>query len=145
MSAPLRLAPAAYPEDSLTKSTLATSNSFGVHDTMRHGVRSIQSEVLPGHPLEQRLKHWQETQYQLKLSMYRNLYGIHAPVRHLMERSIVSKVQRLPVLPSSNLGLEILTGQDETIDFEDFLNTPENSTDMLDVHAAMEHKLGMKF
>ncbi|RUS29924.1 hypothetical protein BC938DRAFT_480061 [Jimgerdemannia flammicorona] len=56
-SAPLRLAPAAYPEDSLTKSTLATSNSFGVHDTMRHGVRSIQSEVLPGHPLEQRLKH----------------------------------------------------------------------------------------
>lgn len=31
-------------------------------------------------------------------------------------------MQRLPGLPSSNLGLEILMGKDETIEFEDFLN-----------------------
>jgi proteasome maturation protein len=73
----------------------------------------------------------------------------------------------MPVLPSSNLHLDILTGKDETIDFEDFLNgkgmergcvhregewpfiavlsiDPALSTDTLDVHAAMEHKLKLK-
>ncbi|CAG8820878.1 7817_t:CDS:2, partial [Racocetra persica] len=50
------------------------------------------------------------------------IYGTPAPIRHLMERSIVSRVQRLPGLPSSNFGLEILMGKDETIEFEDFLN-----------------------
>lgn len=32
------------------------------------------------------------------------------------------KVQRLPFLPSSNLSLDILRGNDETIGFEDILN-----------------------
>lgn len=31
-------------------------------------------------------------------------------------------MRRLPPLPSSNFGLEILMGKDETIEFEDFLN-----------------------
>lgn len=57
------------------------------------------------------------------MSMARQIYGIHAPVKMLMERRIVAKAEsgRLPVLSSSNLGLEILMGRDETIDFEDFL------------------------
>ncbi|CAG8668568.1 1132_t:CDS:2, partial [Ambispora leptoticha] len=56
---------------------------------------------------------WEET---LSLTMQGKLFGIHIPLRHLMERSIVSKMQ-----PLSNFGLEILMGKDETIDFEDFL------------------------
>ncbi|CAG8847272.1 17095_t:CDS:2, partial [Racocetra persica] len=32
------------------------------------------------------------------------------------------QMRRLPPLLSSNFGLEILMGKDETIDFEDFLN-----------------------
>ncbi|CAG8595756.1 10900_t:CDS:2, partial [Acaulospora colombiana] len=76
---------------------------------------------------------WEETQTNLNLTLQRRIYGIHAPV------------QRLPVLPSSNFGLEILMGKDETIDFEDFLNDPELSTEQMDVHASMEHKLNIKF
>lgn len=138
----LRIAPSARP-DSIT--TGKNVNAFGVHDTFRHGIKTIESVILPHHPLENRLKQWEETQTNLKFTMQRRLYGIHAPVRQLMERSIVSKVQRFPVLTSSNFGLDILTGKDETIDFEDFLNDPELSTDMMDVHASMEHKLGIKF
>jgi len=127
------------------KSVVTTATSLGVHDTFRYGVKSIQSEISPAHPLENRIKQWDETQTNLKLHLERRLYGLHAPVRHLMERSIVSKVfNKSPVLPSSNFGLEILTGKDGTIDFEDFLNDPEMSTESIDFHGAMEQKLGIK-
>ena len=36
--------------------------------------------------------------------------------------SLLPQVQRLPFLPSSNLSLDILRGNDETIGFEDILN-----------------------
>merc|ERR1711957_1017985 len=39
----------------------------------------------------------------------------------------LAKVQRLPGLPSSRVGLECLMGRDETIDFEDFLGLPQDS------------------
>jgi proteasome maturation protein len=37
-------------------------------------------------------RQWQETQDNLKLTMQRNIYGVHAPIRLLMERKIVSRV-----------------------------------------------------
>jgi proteasome maturation protein len=36
---------------------------------------------------------WHETQDNLKLTLQRNIYGMHAPVRLLMERKIVSRVR----------------------------------------------------
>jgi proteasome maturation protein len=70
----------------------------------------------------------------------------------------------MPILPSSNLHLDILMGKDELIDYEDFLNgitayyikrkilygfnwfylDPAMSTDSLDLHATMEHKLNLR-
>jgi hypothetical protein len=44
------------------------------------------------HPIQ-----WEETQDNLKLSMQRNIYGLHAPMRSLMERKIVADVT-LPFL-----------------------------------------------
>jgi len=35
---------------------------------------------------------WDDTQRSLKLTMHRNIYGLHAPMRQLMERKIVSYV-----------------------------------------------------
>ncbi|ORY89544.1 proteasome maturation factor UMP1-domain-containing protein [Syncephalastrum racemosum] len=140
----LRIAPAVRPENT-AKSTLDTSHSeLGGHDALRYGTRSIKTEVLPGHPIQSRVEDWHESQWELKLNMARRAQGLHAPIKLSMERDIVSKRQRMPVLPSSNLHLDILMGQDETIDFEDFLNDPAMSTDMLDVHAAMEKKLNLK-
>ena len=40
----------------------------------------------------------------------------------LLKLLSLSQVQRLPFLPSSNLSLDILRGNDETIGFEDILN-----------------------
>ncbi|CDS12516.1 hypothetical protein LRAMOSA04710 [Lichtheimia ramosa] len=139
-----RIAPAAHPEKN-TKSTIDTTHAeFGGHDALRYGTRSIKTEVLAGHPLEQRLDQWQESQWELKLNMARQVHGMHAPIKMMMEKDIVSKRQRMPVMPSSNLHLDILMGKDETIDFEDFLNDPNMSTDIIDIHGAMEHKLNLK-
>ncbi|CDH58402.1 proteasome maturation factor ump1 [Lichtheimia corymbifera JMRC:FSU:9682] len=139
-----RIAPAVHPENN-TKSTIDTTHAeLGGHDALRYGTRSIKTEVLPGHPLEQRLDQWQESQWELKLNMARQVHGMHAPIKMMMEKEIVSKRQRMPVMPSSNLHLDILMGKDESIDFEDFLNDPSMSTDILDIHGAMEHKLKLK-
>ncbi|RIB03432.1 hypothetical protein C2G38_2225021 [Gigaspora rosea] len=93
--------------DSSTKTETATTNSNNVHG-------SIVTEILlaKNRPIQ-----WEKT---LSLTMQGKLYGIHVPPRHFMERSIVSKMQRLPALPSSNFGLEILISKDETINIKDF-------------------------
>ncbi|KAI8066436.1 proteasome maturation factor UMP1 [Gongronella butleri] len=138
----LQLTPSTHKSEQV--STLSTTHQeFAVHDTLRNGTRSVKAEVMPGHALESRLSNWGESQWELKLNLARQNYGLHAPIKLMMERSIVDKRTRMPVLPSSHLHSDILTGKDETIDFEDYLNTPESCTDMLDVHAAMEHKLCM--
>ncbi len=72
--------------------------------------------------------------------MHRNIYGLHAPIRQLMERKIVSHVglellplaimdssrifavqnPHMPAMPQSNIHLDILEGRDETLDVTDF-------------------------
>ena len=61
------------------------------------------------------------------MSMARNMYGMHAPIKMAMERSLVTKARGVSMLPqkSRTLGEEILLGKDESIDFEDFLNSKE--------------------
>ncbi|KAL1918590.1 uncharacterized protein VTP21DRAFT_2612 [Calcarisporiella thermophila] len=138
----LRIAPA--PSLSTTSHSTPSTSQHGSHDTLRHGIRTVVTEVLPKHPLEQQLANWEETQQSLKLEMHRRVYGIHAPVRLLMEKNIVAQMQRLPGLPSSGVGLDILAGKDESLEFEDVLGDPEHSTDIIDIHAAMEHRLGLR-
>lgn len=62
------------------------------------------------------------------MNMARNLHGMHAPIKMAMEQSLVTKARGVSMLPQSNLGLDILLGKDETIDFEDFLNGMEKRT-----------------
>lgn len=38
------------------------------------------------------LSQWEETQDNLNLTMQRNTFGLHAPIRLLMERELVQKV-----------------------------------------------------
>lgn len=67
------------------------------------------------------VKKWKDTEEQMRLTMHRRAFGLHAPLRLQMEKALVNQVRRIPVLPTSNLGLEILEGRDQTIDYEDFL------------------------
>lgn len=62
---------------------------------MRHGPRNLASEASSAsvhHPLQQRLEQWDETRDGLKLTMQRNMFGMAAPIRTLMERKIVDHV-----------------------------------------------------
>ncbi|KAI9428598.1 hypothetical protein H4582DRAFT_1830111, partial [Lactarius indigo] len=53
------------------------------------------------------------------LTTHRNIYGLHAPVRQLMERKISP---HMPAMPRSNVHLDILEGRDETLDVTDFVS-----------------------
>ncbi|KAG8919432.1 hypothetical protein FRC02_001676 [Tulasnella sp. 418] len=120
MDSTLRIVPSTQPGSSKGASVRDTANSLGTHDTLRYGQRNLESEAKAGGGLQHRLDGWEETQDNLKLTLQRNMYGIHAPVRLLMERKIVGFNPHMPALPTSNLSLDILMGRDETLDVADF-------------------------
>ena len=75
--------------------------------------------------------------------MLRNVSGIGGQLRYMMELNSVSKVGRLPFLPSSNVSRDVLLGLDETIQASDVFGTPEFSETISQPHAVMEKKLGI--
>jgi hypothetical protein len=103
----LRLVPANAP---VKASISDTANSLGLHDTLKYGPRSLAEEIKSTNPMQARLENvscyplsriitslnrapqWDETQRTLKMTMHRNVYGLHAPMRQLMERKLVSYV-----------------------------------------------------
>ena len=88
----------------------------------------VKNELLPSHPLELSEKNFQLNQDKMNFSTMRNIQGLFARLKLQMEFKAVQQVQRLPFLPSSNLSLDILRGNDETIGFEDILNGKCHST-----------------
>ncbi|KAI9288524.1 proteasome maturation factor UMP1-domain-containing protein [Umbelopsis sp. AD052] len=133
----LRIVPATTPDSTISKSTQETSHSeFGGHDTLRHGIRSIATEVLPSHPLESHLTQWKETQDNLNLQLARQVYGMHAPIRMMMNRQIATEHMRNSLLSENSLAMDVLTGNDETIDFDDILRDRSSMPDLLDNHSA---------
>ncbi|GAA6064218.1 hypothetical protein JCM10212_003827 [Sporobolomyces blumeae] len=151
MSSSLALVPGPSSSTRSTISLATSANSLGAHDQLRHGgARSLAAEVSVKHPLEARLRDWDETRENLDMTLARNLYGVHAPVRHLMERSLVAHsagpVARPAALGAgftraSNLGLDILLGKDEEISPQDVLVDRVETGQLGDFHLAMEHKL----
>ncbi|KAH9912114.1 proteasome maturation factor UMP1 [Epithele typhae] len=133
MNYDLRIVPENGPK---AASVQDTSNSFGLHDTLKYGPRSIAAEV---HTTSK----WEATQDNLKLQMQRQIFGLHMPMRLLMERKIVSQNAHIPIFPQSNLHLEILMGRDETLECADFMTPAGEMSQSLDIHADMEKKLRM--
>jgi len=116
-----------------------TAGSLGLHDTLQYGLRNISTETSKD-GFENRLAKWQETQDNLKLNMLRDLHGLHAPMRLLMERRIVSANPHMPAMPLSNIHLDILMGRDEALDPADFFLGMESGPP-LNIHTDMEKKL----
>uniref|UniRef100_A0A8C0KFT5 Proteasome maturation protein n=1 Tax=Canis lupus dingo TaxID=286419 RepID=A0A8C0KFT5_CANLU len=79
----------------------------------------------------------------MNFSTQRNIQGLFAPLKLQMEFKAVQQVQHLQFLPSSNLSLDILRGNDETIGFEDILNDPSQSELMGEPHLMVEYKLSL--
>ncbi|KAI0369997.1 proteasome maturation factor UMP1 [Pilatotrama ljubarskyi] len=136
----MRIVPA---RGSKAATTQDTSNSFGLHDTLQYGPRSLAAEVVKTSNVKDRLENWEATQDNLKLQMHRQAFGLHMPMRILMERKLVSQNPHMPALPQSNLHLDILMGRDETLDCPDFMVPVSEMRQPLDIHADMEKKLRM--
>ncbi|XP_071990454.1 proteasome maturation protein [Engystomops pustulosus] len=131
-------------KDSIPIAELSTQyGGYGVQDTLRAGFSSVQSDLLPSHPLELSEKNFQINQEKVGFSTLRNIQGLHAPLKLQMEFKAAKQIQRLPFLSSSNIALDTLRGTDESISFEDILNDPSECEMMGDPHMMMEHKLGL--
>ncbi|XP_068407713.1 proteasome maturation protein [Eschrichtius robustus] len=130
-------------KDSIPVTELAASGPFESHDLLRKGFSCVKNELLPSHPLELSEKNFQLNQDKMSFSTLRNIQGLFAPLKLQMEFKAVQQVQRLPFLPSSNLSLDILRGNDETTGFEDILNDPSQSELMGEPHLMVEYKLGL--
>jgi len=95
------------------------------------------------HPLEESEARWNEHQDKIRMTVLRNTQGVHAPFRLMMERRAASQVSRLPFLPSHRVALDVLTGNDECVGFEDFLGGQEVGEVMGNPHALVEKRMGL--
>ncbi|KAL4243909.1 Proteasome maturation factor Ump1 [Abortiporus biennis] len=140
MEPSLRIVPSSTPK---AASVQDTSNSLGLHDTLRYGPRSLATEAQSSCTIKDRLENWEITQDNLKLTQLRNVYGLAAPVRLLMERKMVGYNPHMPALKTSNVHLDVLMGRDETIECADFMMPANELQQPLDIHQEMEKKLHM--
>ncbi|KAJ8100117.1 hypothetical protein POJ06DRAFT_124737 [Lipomyces tetrasporus] len=86
------------------------------------------------HPLQSRLKDWEQTQFDFKMESLRRLFGTHEPVKRVMELEAVNA--SLPLYPDvlrradvvsgngapgarTDPAREILLGRDGIVDWED--------------------------
>lgn len=145
-----RLVPSGHSTSKSSASIASTANSVGLHDTLRYGPKTIAEDVRTiGSGLKQRLENWEETQDALKLTIQRNTYGMHAPMRLLMERKLVAQNPHMPAFTqvngASNVHLDILMGRDELIEPHDvfaFGGLPAGPNRVEgDIHREMESKL----
>ncbi|PWN22193.1 hypothetical protein BCV69DRAFT_281200 [Microstroma glucosiphilum] len=158
----LRLVPGPSGSSSTSVSSTSTAVHAGIHDTIRFGHRNIAHETSAAgsgghHPLQERLEKWDETRDNLKLTVGRNVYGMGVPIRTMMERKVISYDPHFPVvhkMPGSGIGgstrggfsqlqMDILDGNDETLDPRDFLPSYTSSGPQADLHAHMERKYGI--
>uniref|UniRef100_A0A8C0PLJ3 Proteasome maturation protein n=1 Tax=Canis lupus familiaris TaxID=9615 RepID=A0A8C0PLJ3_CANLF len=119
-------------KDSIPVTELSASGPFGQYELLRKGLPCVKNELFPSHPLELSEKNFQLNQDKMNFSTLRNIQGLFAPLKLQIEFKAVQQVQRLPFLPNSNISLDILRGNDETIGFEDLLNDPSQSELMRD-------------
>lgn len=78
----------------------------------------------------------------MNLSTLRNIHGLFAPLKLQMKFKAVQQIQLLPFLPTSNLSLDILKGNDGTTGFEDIFDLSQSKL-MGEAHLMVEYKLSL--
>mmetsp|Transcript_28315 Transcript_28315/g.52136 ORF Transcript_28315/g.52136 Transcript_28315/m.52136 type:complete len:112 (-) Transcript_28315:170-505(-) len=99
---------------------------FDAHDTLRNGLCSLKYDAAPKHPVEIIQMNSKNDQLNSRTQMLKDIYGAALPARMHLENQILSKFHRLPGIPSSNLGLEVLNGDLDDFTFESFIGLPED-------------------
>jgi proteasome maturation protein len=112
------------------------------HDAFRNGLASLKEDASVSHPVEHIQQSHRQQAATTKLQMMRDLYGVAVPAKLQLDQQILGKFQRLPGLPSSQLGLESLTGALDEFGFESWIGLPTDSeVPHVDLHSQMEAKL----
>ncbi|KAK6279731.1 hypothetical protein POUND7_019998 [Theobroma cacao] len=131
------------------------------NDALRFGLHGVKSDLVGSHPLQSAYESAKKMQEEMRRKVLANTYGTALPLKMDLDRQILSRsasktligykgrwrllrFQR-PLLPSSMLGLEALTGTLDDFGFEDYLNDPRESETVrpLDLHHSMEVHLGL--
>ncbi|RKF58718.1 Proteasome maturation factor UMP1 [Erysiphe neolycopersici] len=98
------------------------------------------------HPLEARLKKWEETQEALKMEGLRRTFGIAEPIRRGMELKIVREGSWKPACLGGgferSLHEDILMGTDTGCQWEDIFKG-DLSRNIPEFHQEVERKVGM--
>ncbi|KAG5683096.1 putative Proteasome maturation factor UMP1 [Polypedilum vanderplanki] len=105
--------------------------------------KDVMAQLNISHPLQASELKYPAQQLSLNSQIIRNVHGIGAQLKYMMEINAASKVGRLPFLPSSNLSRDVLLGNDEMITPFDIYGSSEFSEKMVQPHAVMEKKLGI--
>ncbi|PIA17667.1 proteasome maturation factor UMP1 [Coemansia reversa NRRL 1564] len=139
MSTPLKFETDTAPS---TASVLPETSRHGVQDRVNHGPATrVADELTTAHPLEARLTNWDNSQLGIKLHMQRRVYGLHAPMRTMMELQAVGQTPSLLNSRASQIQRDILLGRDETFDMSDLYN--DCSEVELDVHRMLAARLNV--
>ena len=116
------------------------------HAALRRGVPSAKADAkAASHAVQFHLKENDARERATRDDLLSGVYGLAFPLKQQIESQILSSCQRLPGLPSSNLGAEAMSGRLDTVDFEDALrqNMDEREETAPGMHAIMEARLGM--
>lgn len=115
------------------------------HDAFRHGLGTLKDDIGNTHVVEAIQRNHPRQQEQIRLEMLRNVYGSALPARMALEKQILGRVQRLPGIESSRLGLDSLSGKLDEFEFDSYLNTPTDSEAVpIDMHSLMEAQLSLQ-
>ncbi|KAJ2334342.1 hypothetical protein GGH91_005722 [Coemansia sp. RSA 2671] len=122
-------------------SVLPQGSNLGVQSVIGQGPRSrVDDELTKAHPLESRLANWNSSQLGMKLHMQRKIYGLHAPLRTMMEVQAIKQTPYALNSRASRVQLDILLGRDDDFGVEDIYDD-DIEVDMPDVHAMLSKRM----
>eukprot|EP00035_Acanthoeca_spectabilis_P020433 m.432901 g.432901 ORF g.432901 m.432901 type:complete len:146 (+) comp17501_c0_seq1:143-580(+) len=105
---------------------------------MQAGFATAGSSIAPKHPVETIQDAYTHHNEEMHLAIAASVTGRSLPAHIQAERTELAKMRRLPVLHSSMIALEISLGTESSIEFEDYLNDPEQPEALGSVHAMAE-------
>ncbi|KAJ2515626.1 hypothetical protein H4217_005066 [Coemansia sp. RSA 1939] len=116
----------------------------GLQDIVREGPsQKVNNTFTKNHEIESRVNNWENQQLGTKLHMQRQIYGLHAPLRTIMEIQSVQKTPALLGSRASRIQLDILMGKDDSIDADDLFGGDSFEADTQDIHSMLAKKLNV--
>ncbi|KAJ2574743.1 hypothetical protein EV177_011034, partial [Coemansia sp. RSA 1804] len=89
------------------------------------------------------VSNWENQQLGTKLHMQRQIYGIHAPLRTIVEFQLVQKTPALLGSRALRIQLDILLGKNNSIDADNMFGGDSFEADTQDIYSMLAKKLNV--